>query len=255
MCGKRATKSSKGESVKGRYMQEFITGFGWLILYFAVCASAALLIRCTGKLPNEVFRKLLHLILLGSLAVWVAVFDNWWMTALSAVGFAIVVYPILKFAERWKGYSKFVNERKGGELKSSLLVVFFMFAVVVTVCWGFWDDKLLALACVYAWGFGDGAAALVGKRFGRHKIKKIAGGKKSVEGTATMFAVSLCCVLAILWLRGGLTPIGWFMTSVSVAAVSAATELITPDGMDTVTCPFAAMVVMVPLMYLFGGLV
>ncbi len=236
-------------------MQEFVVGFGWLILYFAVCASAAILLRCTKKMPDEVFRKLLHMILLGSLAVWVAVFETWWMTALSAVGFALVVYPILRLAEMWKGYSEFIDERKSGELKSSLLVVFFMFAVVVAVCWGAFGDKMLVLASVYAWGFGDAAAALIGKRFGKHKIPKVAKGRKSVEGTLAMFAVSFGSVLVLLALRGGMGCAGCVVTSVSVAAASALVELITPDGMDTLSCPMAAMVVLLPLVYVFGGLV
>lgn len=51
----------------------------------------------TKKLPDEIFRKLLHGVLLGSLAVWVHVFPNWWMTALSAAVFAAAAREILQF--------------------------------------------------------------------------------------------------------------------------------------------------------------
>ena len=37
------------------------------------------------------------------------------------------------------------------------------------------------------------------------------------------------------------------------AAVSALVELYTPNGMDTFTCPMAAMAVLLPLVALFGG--
>jgi len=37
--------------------------------------------------------------------------------------------------------------------------------------------------------------------------------------------------------------------------VSAVTELYSKGGMDTVICPISAMVTVIPLVYLFGGLV
>ena len=41
-----------------------------------------------------------------------------------------------------------------------------------------------ALASIYAWGVDDALVALIGKKFGKHKIKwKLADGKKSVEGS------------------------------------------------------------------------
>lgn len=224
-------------------MEEFLSGFGWLILYFVCCASGALVLRLTTKVPDEVFRKLLHCILLGSLSLWVSVFDTWWVVAVSAVLFAVAVYPFLWLAERIKGYSETLTERKKGELKTSLLAVFGMFSVVVTICWGFFSDRMLALASVYAWGFGDAAAALIGKRFGKHKIL----GKKTLEGTTAMFTVSLVSVIIVLALRGGISWYGCVLAAVLASAVSTVVELYTSGGMDTVTCPFAAMAVLVPM--------
>lgn len=186
--------------------------------------------------------------------MWVLAFPNWWMTALSAIIFALLVYSLLWLAERIKNYFKIVTERKSGELKSSLIVVFSMFALVTTVCWGRLGDKLLVLASIYAWGFGNAAAALVGKYHGRHKIGgKIIRGRKSYEGTFAMFTVSFVCVFAILLLRGGLMWHICAVIAIATAAVSAAVELYTPNGMDTIACPVAAMVIILPLLQLFGG--
>lgn len=240
----------------GIHMQEIWNGITNLLIYFVVCASTALITRVRITIDDELFRKILHGILLGSLYVWVISFETWWIVALTAIGFAVIVYPCLMLAEHIKGYSKVVTERKSGELKQSLLIVFFMFAAVVTVCWGWLDDKMLALASIYAWGFGDAVAALVGKRFGKHKI----GGKiehirkKSVEGTAAMCAVSFVSVFVILVLRGGISYPLLIVTAAAVAVVSAATELVTPNGLDTITCPLAAMAVLLPLVHLFGGI-
>ncbi|MBP3588346.1 MAG: phosphatidate cytidylyltransferase [Clostridia bacterium] len=234
-------------------MTELLHGAGLIVIYFLVCASTALVAHALLPIPSEVFRKILHLILLGSLAVWVLGFSRWWLSALSAVVFALAVYPLLSLAEHLRGYSALLTERKSGEIKHSLLVVFTMYALVAAVCWGWLGDKLLTLASIYAWGFGDAAAALVGKRFGKHHFKTAAISRKSWEGTLAMFAVSFVTVAALLHLRGNLSLAGIFLSAAGTAAVSAAVELYTPNGMDTITCPLAAMTTLLPLVAWFGG--
>ena len=225
-----------------------------LILYFVFAAGIALLCRFFFTIPDEIFRKTLHFILLGSFLVFLFSYPTWQSTALAAVIFEILVYPILFFFERFKGYSELTTERKKGELKNSLLLVFTMFAIVVAICWGIFDDRHLALASLYAWGIGDAFAALIGKKFGKHKIKapKL-DGKKSYEGTLSMFAVSFLTVTIILLCRGGLTIFSCIVISLIVAAVSALTELYSKNGNDTVICPLSAMLILLPLIHLFGG--
>lgn len=237
-------------------MQEFLTGAGIVILYFIVAASVAIACRFLIKIPDELFRKILHCILLGSLLPFVFGFQTWWRSAVMAIIFAIIVYPILAFFEKFKSYSQMTTERKKGELKTSLLLVFGMFAFVIAICWGWHGDRYLVLASIYAWGVGDAAAALVGKRFGKHKINlKYLDGQKSLEGSLAMFAISFVSVAIILWCRGGMNVLQCLVTALITAAVSAVAELYSKDGMDTVICPIAAMVTVIPIVYLFGGLV
>ena len=130
-----------------------------------------------------------------------------------------------------------------------------MFAVVVSVCWGVFGEQYLALASLYAWGFGDAAAALIGKKFGKHKIYAPGlDGKKSYEGTLSMFAVSFLSVFVILQWHNGLNVIPCIIISFIVAAVSAVSELYSRNGNDTVISPLCAMAALLPLVYLFGGL-
>ena len=235
-------------------MQAFLTGARALLIYFICAAAPALLCRAFIRIPDELFRKILHCILLGSLPVFVFGFDTWWRAAAASVAFTVVVYPILAWFERFRGYSELTTERKKGELKESLLLVFAMFAVVISVCWGWLNDRYLVLASVYAWGFGDAAAALVGKRWGRHKIRfGPADSHKSVEGSTAMFVVSMISVEIVLLLRGGLGLAGYIVIPVVTAFISALAELCSKDGHDTVICPLSAMVVLLPLIYLFGG--
>ncbi|MBQ7784128.1 MAG: phosphatidate cytidylyltransferase [Oscillospiraceae bacterium] len=236
-------------------MSPILLGTLNLIIYFVIAVILAFSGRVLFTIPDEVFRKILHFILLGSFYVLIVSYPTWLSAALTAVIFEIAVYPILALAERLKKYSEFTTERKSGELKQSLLLVYTMFAIVVSICWGLLGDKYLALASFYAWGIGDAAAALVGKKFGRHKIKaRGLDGKKSYEGTAAMFMISCISVFSILMWRGGLSMFFCGIIALIVGAVSAAAELYSRNGNDTVICPMSAMVVLLPLVYLFGGL-
>ena len=66
--------------------------------------------------------------------------------------------------------------------------------------------------------------------------------------------VSCISVFTILMLRGGLQRGSCVFISLIVGAVSAVSELYSKDGNDTVICPLAAMVILLPLVYLFGGM-
>ncbi len=233
-----------------------LIGMERVMIYFALAAGIAILCRFLIKIPDELFRKILHTILLCSLLVFVFGFDVWWHSVLTTILFAIFVYPILMFMERFQRFSEVTTERKKGELKCSLLLVFSMFATVISVCWGWLGDRYLVLAAVYAWGFGDAAAALVGKKFGKHKLKwNYLDGKKSMEGSMAMFLTSLVSVAIIIGCRGGVQAVGYIVIPVTTALVSALAELYSKEGMDTVICPICSMLVLIPLVYLFGGYV
>lgn len=161
--------------------------------------------------------------------------------------------PLLTLAGRIKWFSEFIAERKRGEIRSSVIVVFFMFAVIISICWGWLGEQWLVLACVFAWGFGDAAAALVGKRFGKRFLQgKFIEGRKSIEGTLAMFVVSFVTVLTILLVYSNISWYASVITALLTAAVCAAVELYTLAGMDTITCPFAAAAIILPLVTLWG---
>jgi len=234
-------------------MIDFLKGFGLLCGYFFISASAALILRHFVRIPSEVFRKLLHLILLCSLFVWIYAFRTWWVASLAALVFTAIVYPLLSLAENWNHYSELLIERRSGEIKQSLVLVFAMFAVLNSICWGWLGERWLVLACICAWGFGDAAAALIGKKYGKHHLEgKLIEGRKSVEGTLAMFTVSFIAVLIVLLVNGNIAWYASLTIALLTAAASSIAELFTRNGMDTVTCPLAAAAVLLPLLYLWG---
>lgn len=234
-------------------MTLFLISFLKLILYFIICASLALLLRIYVKLPNEVFRKTLHFILLGSAPVFLNVFDNWHHAALAPLVFAIMVYPILSLAENLKNYSQLLVERNSGEIKKSLIHVSGMFSLVIAISWGLIGVKYIALAVIFAWGLGDATAALVGKKYGKRRIEgKYIDGKKTLEGSFAMFLVSIIVIFIVLNIN---TKLSWYdnlIISFITALVNSLVELNTKHGFDTITCPISIILVMLPLLYLMG---
>ena len=235
-------------------INELLLGFAKIGIYFVICASIAFIFRILIKIPTEIFRKILHLILVGSSFIWTFGFDTWWVSALAAVIFAIVVYPILMIAERIKGYSNFVTERKLGELKQSLLIVFAMFALVISFCWGIFGKKELVTASILSWGLGDAAAALIGKKFGKHHLSgKYIEGTKSIEGSMAMFTFSFIALLTVFFITNIFSPIEAVFAAAITAVVSALSELFSKNGMDTIICPLANTIILIPLSIILGN--
>ena len=235
-------------------MQEFLQGTGVVLLYIVIMACSALMARKYIKIPDELFRKILHFILLGAYIPLIMAFPTGWMAALFSVLFIIVLYPLLTMAEKLPAFASFINQRKGGEIRNSMILALSVMALSTFVCWGIIGDRYLVLACVYAWGVGDAFAALIGKQFGKHKIRmRFADRKKSVEGSAAFLITSAIAVWIVLTVRGGIGAFGCLVIALAAATVAMFVELCTKDGYDTFTCPAAAMAVILPLIHLFGG--
>ena len=235
-------------------MQELLHGAYIFALYLAPMAVVMLSARKFLKIPDELFRKILHFILLGAYIPFLFAFNTWWVSAGFAASLIIVLYPVLALAGKLPFFSSFVNERKKGEFKSSMVLALLTMVLSISICWGVFGDKLLTLACVYAWGVGDAFAALVGKQFGKHKIKlPLADPRKSWEGSAAMFLSAVVSVLIVLSVRGGLGFGACLVIALLAAVATTYVELITKDGLDTITCPAVAMAVIIPLIKILGG--
>lgn len=235
-------------------MQDLSHGALIFCLYVLPAAAVMMTARRFMNIPDELFRKILHFILLGAYFPLLFGFEHWWISSGFSVAVILIIYPLLALAGRIPAFSRFVNERKQGEFKSSLVLAFSTAAISTAVCWGLLGEKLLTLACVYAWGVGDAFAALVGKRYGRHKIGlHHADHRKSWEGSGAMFVCSVLSVVTVLLARGGLSLGRCLLIGLAAAAATTYVELCTKDGLDTVTCPLAAMAVILPLTKLLGG--
>jgi len=234
-----------------------LIGLGLYMAYFIAAALLALLIKRYLKVPTELFRKMLHLIITLSIVPLLKLFSAWYMAVLAASLLVLIAYPALAMVENKTVFKQLAPERAGGEFKSSLVIVQLSFALLITVFWGVLgiDYHYIAVVAVMAWGFGDAAAALVGKAIGRRRIRnRMIEGAKTVEGTHAMLVVAGLSIFFTLLIYAG-QP--WYVSltfAVLVAPVSAMVELFSSRGMDTLTVPLATALSLLSLVSLFSFL-
>ena len=234
---------------------EFLSGFGLFILYYVIAASLLLIIRVVVKPQKEIFRKLLHIACVMSVLVLLYAFDTWYIAMLVAIAFAVVLYPVISLIEGFPKVMEIFNQRKDGEVRSSLVIVFFMMAMLIAIFWGWLGEqwKYIIILSVMAWGFGDAAAALVGKALGRNRINHPwVEGTKTREGAIAMYSVSGIAIFLCLMIY---TSLPWYLCligAIVVAPICAVVELISHHGLDTITVPFATAIPIFTLMILFS---
>ena len=212
-----------------------------LAAFAAFVVPAVLLlipIRFLTKIPSYVFRKLLHFVAFTCVSLMILSAKSWGAAALTSVLIAAAIYPILSALENAAWYGKLFVQKSPGEIKKSLLLLFFMFAALVAVSWGAFGKPVLAAAAILMWGTGDAAAALVGIPYGRHKVRsRFTDGKKSWEGSLAMLAVSFAGGMLVLSAVGKMALPRCVCAAGLGAVLGTVTELFSPSEYDTVTVP------------------
>lgn len=218
------------------FIMNVLVCFAKYLRFVLPVAFVLLLCHFFIQIPKHVFRKMLHAVAFCSSAVIVHHASDWLCASVVLVLFALIVYPILELAEKWKGFSDLLTQKKSGEIKSSLLQLFLTDAVLVAVCGGLFYQEMLAIAAIMMWGCGDAAAALVGIPYGKHKVHlAFADKNKSWEGTLAMFAVSFLTGLLVLNAWSAYSFEQCVLMSMVTSCAGAYTELISHGGIDTVT--------------------
>ncbi len=225
-----------------------LRNLGILITYIIPCVLILLPVRLLKKVPSFVFRKLLHIVAFTCVTVMILTAANWESAALASIVIAALIYPVLYILEKESWYNGFFVQKKPGEIRSSLLMLFLMFAGVTAITWGIFDKPYIAAAAILMWGTGDAAAALMGIPFGKHKVKfRPVNGKKSWEGSLSMLAVSFICGFCVLFFSGRFSLPAAILFSAVGSFGAAATELLSPSEWDTVTVPTVIMILLLAL--------
>ena len=172
-----------------------ITAAAMLLGYYLVFAAAIPMAMRLAGLPDEWVRKTQHVVYALSIFLMLRLFTRWYWAIGGGALLLLVAYPVLLGLERSPWFRRLLVTRAGprGELRRQLVLVQLTFALLIFVFWGLFGYQwhYIVVASVMAWGFGDAAAALVGRAFGRRPIiHRWIEGKKTLAGTLAMASVA-----------------------------------------------------------------
>ncbi|MEH1788691.1 MAG: diacylglycerol/polyprenol kinase family protein [Nostoc sp.] len=207
-----------------------------LWLQIALAAIWVLLILLIAWAVNrfadepEIVRKIVHI---GTGNV---ILIAWWLDIPASVG---ITASILASAITLLSYRLPILPGINSVGRQSLGTFFYSVSFGILVAW-FWylQQPQYAALGILVMTWGDGLAALIGQRFGKHKYK-VFGTQKSWEGSLTMMLVSYLVSSLILVGTQGNSWQTWTI-SLMVAFIATALEAVSFLGIDNLTVPLGS---------------
>jgi len=177
----------------------------------------------------EVIRKVVH-IGTGNVILFA-----WWLKIPAAVGIgSSILFSLVTLLSYRLPLLPGINSVG----RKSLGTFFYAVSIGVLIACFWQHAPQFAVLGVLVMTWGDGFAALIGQRWGRHQYH-VAGIQKSWEGSLTMLAVSgLVSGLILLSIYGNLWQIWLIAAGVAVAAT--ALEACSNLGIDNLTVPLGS---------------
>jgi len=200
-----------------------------VVAWLALVALLAVTLHHRTQDP-EIPRKVVH-IGTGNIILLA-----WWLQVPAWVGIsAALLFGLITLTSYWVPILPAL-ESVG---RRSLGTFFYAMSFGLLIAW-FWPPHLPRYAAlgILTMTWGDGFAALVGQRFGRHHYR-IGDIQKSWEGSLTMAVVTMLVAGFMLWSVVG-SP--WQIGAISLAIASVATglEAFSWWGLDNLTVPVAS---------------
>jgi phytol kinase len=191
-------------------------------------------LRKAFRWPVEFTRKFIH-IAVGMWSVGTALlFTDKWFAVIPPLSFVVLNYI---------SYRRNTFAAMEHEDKSNLGTVYFPLAFAIIILLTFDVSKAMMVAALMPLTWGDAFAAIIGKRWGRHKYT-IAGATRSIEGSVAMFAFSFVSVMLVFLLMEPLrgADVLWAIVFALVtAAASTLAEAVSVRGLDNLLVPAASL--------------
>lgn len=179
----------------------------------------------TRKLKKEILRKLFHLYQLPVVGGYILL-RYYFSEHIAIFSMAILLILVLEFEFLRLDLKINLPDPFGimrkEEKRRATGMLFFVLAVIVV--FSVFDFKI-ALVAILMTTFGDLASALVGIKYGKHRIN----GGKTLEGFIAGFLMNLIIASIFLW--------GYFPIIIGMAFVASVVELFTYKLDDNLTVP------------------
>jgi phytol kinase len=213
------------------------------VYVFAVIGLGELL-RRAGRRSPDFTRKFIHI----GVGMWVVgtvlLFQTWYLALIPPLSFVII-----NAFSYWRGTIKAMESEEKGNLGT----IYFPIAFAAVVYY-WWSYPVLMVASMMPLTWGDAMAAIIGKRYGYH-LYSVGGRSRSLEGSLAMLLwswVATFLALFVMPLLLGMPPINWILAllyGAVVAIVCTLVEALSPWGIDNLTIPAAAVLVLQALLY------
>lgn len=213
------------DSIPSLWLQIVAVGI-WVLLILFLSGGVSRL----AKSDSEIVRKIVHI---GTGNV---ILLAWWLDVPASIG---VTASILASILTLLSYRFPILPGINSVGRKSLGTFFYSVSIGILIAW-FWYIKqpFYAVLGILIMTWGDGLAALIGQRFGKHKYN-VLGGQKSLEGSLTMTLVSfIICSLILLSVQGNIGET--WLVSLVVAVVATGLEAISILGIDNLTVPLGS---------------
>jgi phytol kinase len=210
----------------------FSLPLGLIFVYLTVIITLAESLNRWTSLDSEVTRKIVHIgsgnvVLLG----WWLKISGWIIISASAIAALVAIasyfLPILPSINS-------VGRKSLGTFFYALSIGILVFC--------FWDNfPQYTTIGILVMTWGDGMAAVIGQKFGKHKYT-FAGINKSWEGSLTMLGVSYLVTSLILFYVQGTSWQTWIVALI-VAIAATSLEAFSKLGIDNLTVPVGSAVI------------
>lgn len=208
-------------------------------LYIGLVIIGAKVFERRGK---EASRKFIHIML-----------GNWWIIAMyffTNVWFAVFV-PTTFVIINYLSYKKDLIKVMERDEQDGLGTVYYAVALLILaiVSFGIFKKPSLGLVPTFVMAYGDGLAAIIGKKI-KSKKYKLSDTKKSFAGSATMYIISTLLIGGYLAFNYGTTfwmGTHWPVVSILAGFAVTALEAVSGKGWDNITVPIATLALLILL--------
>ena len=211
-----------------------------LVVSFAYIALVIVCAKLFEKKGKEASRKFIHIMLGNWWIIAMFFFDNVWFASFGPAVFVIVNYI---------SYKKDLIKVMEREQQEGFGTVYYALSLLILaiMSFGIFKNPALGLIPTLVMAYGDGFAAIIGKKT-KSKKYKLSDTKKSFAGSLTMFLIALILIGAYLSFVNNKvfwTTTHWPLISVMMAFVVTAVEAFSGKGWDNITVPISTVLLLI----------
>lgn len=195
-----------------------------IIVSFIFVGVVIVTAKLFEKLGKEASRKYIHIVLC-----------NWWLIAMYFFDNPIwaSIVPFCFIVINYISYKKDLIKVMEREEQDGLGTVYYAISLLILaiLSFGIYHNPILGLVSCFVMGYGDGLAAVIGKKI-KSKEYKVGDTTKTVIGSLTMFIITLV-ILSLALIGTNL----WFVKALIASIIITIVEAVSIKGTDNLTVP------------------